>query len=179
MFKTHGVALHPGMGHSRGMFSCLCMATACFKGTTHRHVLPIFLRTILVVHVPAVGPHKPQGSASPHILGSVTTFPSASALPHDCASLPKQWPLHKTNKILLVTRAARWYVPYQRTALHANGNNLAPLRFSQRQIGCPHELANDHPHPFGHPKKKQYVYSGTHTADQTVSFTATKSHRWS
>ena len=27
---------------------------------------------------------------------------------------PKQWPLHKTNKILLLPRAARWYVPHQR-----------------------------------------------------------------
>ena len=49
MFKTHGAALHPGIGHSRGMFSCLRMATACFNGTTHGHVL----RTTLVVHVPA------------------------------------------------------------------------------------------------------------------------------
>ena len=48
MFKTHGVALHPGIGHSRGMFFCLRMATASFNGTTHRHVLLIFLRTILV-----------------------------------------------------------------------------------------------------------------------------------
>ena len=75
MFKTHGVALHPGMGHSRGMFSCLRMATACFNGTTHGHVLLIFLGTILAVHVPVVRPQKLQGSASPRILGSVTTSP--------------------------------------------------------------------------------------------------------
>ena len=35
------------------MFACLRMAIAGFNGTTHRHVLLIFLRTILVVHVPA------------------------------------------------------------------------------------------------------------------------------
>ena len=33
------------------------------------------LRTTLVVHVPVVRPQKPQGSASPCILGSVTTSP--------------------------------------------------------------------------------------------------------
>ena len=75
MFKTHGVALHLGIGHSRGMFSSLCMATASFNGTRHGPVLLIFLRTILVVHVPVVRPQKPQGSASQHILGSVTTSP--------------------------------------------------------------------------------------------------------
>ena len=35
MFKTHKVALHSGLGHSPGMFSCLCMATAYFIVTTH------------------------------------------------------------------------------------------------------------------------------------------------
>ena len=75
MFKTHGVALHPGIGHSRGMFSFLRVAIASFNGTTHGHVLLIFLPTILVVHVPVVRPQKPQGSASPCILGSVTTSP--------------------------------------------------------------------------------------------------------
>ena len=74
MFKTHGAALHRGIRHSRGMFSCLRMATACFTGTTHGHVLLIFFRT-LVVDVPVVRPRKPQGSASPCILGSVTTSP--------------------------------------------------------------------------------------------------------
>ena len=58
MFKTHGVALHLGIGHSRGMLSCLCMATACFNGTTHGHVLLVFLRTILVVHVPVLRPRE-------------------------------------------------------------------------------------------------------------------------
>ena len=75
MVKIHGVALHPGIGHLRGMFSCLRMATASFNGTTHRPVLLIFLRTILVVHVPVVHPQKLQGLASPRILGSVTTSP--------------------------------------------------------------------------------------------------------
>ena len=75
MFKTHGVALHPGIGHSQGMFSCLRMAIASFHGTTNGHVLLMFLRTILVVHVPVVRPQKPQGSASPRILGSVITSP--------------------------------------------------------------------------------------------------------
>ena len=75
MFKTHGVALHPRIGHSRGMFSCLRMATACFNVTTHGDVPLIFLRTILVVHVPVLRPQKLQGSASPRILGSVTTSP--------------------------------------------------------------------------------------------------------
>ena len=41
MFKTHGLTLHPGIGHSRGMFSCLRMAIAGFNGTTHGHVLLI------------------------------------------------------------------------------------------------------------------------------------------
>ena len=59
MFKTHGVALHPGIGHSRGMFSCLRMAIASFNGTRHGHVLLIFLRTILVVYVAVVRPQKP------------------------------------------------------------------------------------------------------------------------
>ena len=75
MFKTHGVALHPRIGHSRGMFSCLCMATAGFGVTTHGHVLLIFLCRILVGHVPILRPQKLQGSASPRILGSVTTSP--------------------------------------------------------------------------------------------------------
>ena len=56
MLKAHGVALHLGIGHSRGMFSCLRMATVCFNGTTHGHVLLIFLRTILVVYVPMLLP---------------------------------------------------------------------------------------------------------------------------
>ena len=75
MFKTHGVALQPGIGHSRGMFSFLRVAIAGFNGPTHGHVLLIFLPTILVVHVPVVRPQKPQGSASPCILGLVTTSP--------------------------------------------------------------------------------------------------------
>ena len=75
MFKTHGVALHPGIGHSRGMFSCWRLATASFNGITHGHVLLIFLRTMLVVHLPILRPQKPQGSASPRILGFVTTSP--------------------------------------------------------------------------------------------------------
>ena len=41
MLKTHGVALHPGIGHSQSIFSCLYMATARFNGTTHGHVLLI------------------------------------------------------------------------------------------------------------------------------------------
>ena len=60
-------------------------------------------------------------------LGPLPPLPSASALPHDCASLPKQWPLHKTNKIVLLPRAARRYVSHQRTALHATEDNLAHL----------------------------------------------------
>ena len=75
MFKTHGVALHPGIGHSQGMFSCLRMATAFFNVTTHGHVLLIFLRIILVVHVLVLQPQKPQGSASPGILKFVATSP--------------------------------------------------------------------------------------------------------
>ena len=75
MFKTHGVALQPGIGHSRGMFSFLHVAIASFNGPTHGHVLLIFLPTILVVHVPVVRTQKPQGSASPCILGLVTTSP--------------------------------------------------------------------------------------------------------
>ena len=75
MFKTHGVALQPGIGHSRGKFSFLRVAIASFNGPTHGHVLLIFLPTILVVHVPVVRPQKPQGSASPCILGLVTTSP--------------------------------------------------------------------------------------------------------
>ena len=75
MFKTHGVALHPGIGHSQGMFSCLCVATACFNGATHGHVLLILWRTILVVHVHVLRPQKVQGLVPPHILGSVTTSP--------------------------------------------------------------------------------------------------------
>ena len=50
-FKTHGVPVHPGIGYSRGMFSCLRMATASFNVTTHGHVLLKFLQTILVIHV--------------------------------------------------------------------------------------------------------------------------------
>ena len=57
------------------MFSCLHMATACLNGTTQGHVILIFLRTILVVHVHVLRPQKPQGSTSPHILGSITTSP--------------------------------------------------------------------------------------------------------
>ena len=75
MFKTHGVALHPGMGHSRGIFSCLRMASGGFSGTTNGHVLLIFFRTILVVHVPLLRPQNAQGSASPRILGSTITSP--------------------------------------------------------------------------------------------------------
>ena len=75
MFKTHGMALHLEIGHSRGMFSCLRMATIGFNVTTHGHVLLIFLRIILVMHVPVLRPQKPQGSASPRIPGSVTTSP--------------------------------------------------------------------------------------------------------
>ena len=75
MLKSQGVALHPGIGHSRAMFSCLRMAIASFNGTTHGHVLLIFLCTILVVHVPVVRPQKPQFLALPRILGSVTTSP--------------------------------------------------------------------------------------------------------
>ena len=123
------------------MFSCLCMATASFNGTTQGHVLLIFLRTILVVHVPVVCPHKPQGSASPRILGSVTTSPFCRALPHDCASLPKQWPLHKTNKVLFLPWAAPKYVPHQCMALHAIEDNwapwrLLPLRCGECRRGC-------------------------------------------
>ena len=81
MFKIHGVALHPGIGRSRGMFSCLRMATMCFNGNTQRHVLLIFKRTILVVYVPVLRPQKPQGSASPRILGSVTTSPFYKCTP--------------------------------------------------------------------------------------------------
>ena len=55
------------------MFSCLRMAPACFNVTRHGYVLLIFLRITLVVHVPVQRPPKPQGSASPHILGSITT----------------------------------------------------------------------------------------------------------
>ena len=73
MFKTYRVALHPEIGHSQGMLSFLRIATANFNGTTHGDVLLIFLRTILVVHAPVVRPQNPQGSASPRILGSVTT----------------------------------------------------------------------------------------------------------
>ena len=73
MFKTHNVA--PGIGDSRGTFSWLCIAIACFNGTKRGHVLLIFLHTMLVVHVPSVEPQKPQGSASPWILGSGTTSP--------------------------------------------------------------------------------------------------------
>ena len=90
MFRTHGPALHPGIGHSRGMFSCLRMAIASFNGTTHGHVLLIFLRTILVVHVPVVRPQKPQGSASPSILGSVTTSPSGKCTATRAAPQNKQ-----------------------------------------------------------------------------------------
>ena len=61
MFKTHGVARHPGKGQSRGMFSCPRMATACFNGTTHGHVVMIFLRTIFVAHMRVERPQKPQG----------------------------------------------------------------------------------------------------------------------
>ena len=75
MFKTHGVALHPGIGHSRGMFCYLRMATACFSVTTSGHMLLVFFHTIPVVHVPVLGPQNPQGSASPCILGSTTTSP--------------------------------------------------------------------------------------------------------
>ena len=82
MFKTHEVALHPGMGHSRGMFPCLHMTTADFSATTNGHVLLIFFRTILVVHVPILQPQNPQGSASPRIMGSTTTSPLA----HPCQS---------------------------------------------------------------------------------------------
>ena len=73
MFNTHGLARHPGIGHSQGMFSFLRVATASFNETTHRHELLILLRIVLVVKVPVVRPQKPQGSGSPRILGSVTT----------------------------------------------------------------------------------------------------------
>ena len=46
MFKTHGVAPHPGIGHSRGMFSFLRVAIASFNGPTHGHVQLIFLPTV-------------------------------------------------------------------------------------------------------------------------------------
>ena len=75
MFKTHGVAQHLGIRDSRGMFCCLRTAIASCNGSTHGHVLLIFLGTILVVHVLVVRPQKPQGSASPRMLGSVTTSP--------------------------------------------------------------------------------------------------------
>ena len=71
MFKTCRVALHAGIRHSRGMFSRLRMATACFNGTTHGHVLLIFLCTILVVHLPVVQEQKPQCSAFPHSVGTM------------------------------------------------------------------------------------------------------------
>ena len=107
MFKTHGVALHKGIGHSRGTFSCLRMAIASFNGTTHGHVLLIscaqylWYTCLLCVHKNhKVRPHHAS-------LGPLPPRLSTSALPHDCASLPKQWPLHKTNKILLLPRAAR------------------------------------------------------------------------
>ena len=75
MFKTNGVALHPGIGHSRGMFSCLRIATACFNGTTHGCATDFLRHNVLVVHVLVVRAHKLQGSASPCVLGSVTTSP--------------------------------------------------------------------------------------------------------
>ena len=59
----------------KAMFSCLRMATACFHVTKHGHVLLIFFRQTLVVHVPILRPQNPQGSASPHILGSATLSP--------------------------------------------------------------------------------------------------------
>ena len=71
MFKTQGMPLHPGIGHLRGMFSCLRMGTSSCNGTTHGHVLLIFLRTILVVHMPVVR-HR-NYKVQPHVLGSVTT----------------------------------------------------------------------------------------------------------
>ena len=58
MFKIQGVALHRGIGQLWGTFSCLRMATASFNVTTHGHMLLIFLRTILVVHVPVIRPQK-------------------------------------------------------------------------------------------------------------------------
>ena len=64
MFKTHGVALHPGTGHSRG-----------FSVTTNGHMLPIFFRTILIVHMPVLRPQNLQGFAPPRILGSTSTSP--------------------------------------------------------------------------------------------------------
>ena len=99
MFKTHGLALNPGIGHSRGMFSCLRIGTMCFNVTTHGHVLLIFLRTILVGHVPCCEHRIPKVRPHHASLGPLPPLPSASALPHDCAPLPKLWPLHKQTKL--------------------------------------------------------------------------------
>ena len=57
MLKTHGVALHPGIGHSRGIFSCLRMATASFNGTTHGHVLLNLLRFSYALPLTHFSPH--------------------------------------------------------------------------------------------------------------------------
>ena len=57
------------------MVSSLCMATAGFSVTTNGHVVLIFFRTILVVHMPVLRPQNPQGFASPRILGLTPTSP--------------------------------------------------------------------------------------------------------